>query len=146
MIRPGKLSDLEFIVRGNREMARETESLELEPAILTEGVRAVLAGEQPGGYWILEEDGAPIAQLMITYEWSDWRNRMVWWIQSVFVEPKHRQSGCFRRLYQAVRDEARAAGAGGLRLYVDERNQRAQAVYRALGMNGDHYRVFEDMF
>jgi len=83
---------------------------------------------------------------MITFEWSDWRNRMVWWIQSVYVVPDARGRGVFRALYDALRREAQAAGAGGLRLYVDTTNTRAQAVYRALGMNGDHYRVFEEMF
>lgn len=146
MIRPAAIQDLDFLVRGNREMARETEGIELDEAILREGVRAVLEGKQPGTYRILEVDGAPVAQLLLTYEWSDWRNRVVWWVQSVWVEPEHRKRGHYRRLYDAVRTEARAAGAGGVRLYVDERNTRAQAVYRALGMDGGHYRVFEDMF
>ena len=81
-----------------------------------------------------------------TYEWSDWRNGMVWWIQSVHVDASARQQGIFRTLYRATREQARAAGARGLRLYVDTTNTRAQAVYSALGMNGDHYRVFEDMW
>ena len=146
MIRPATIRDLDFLVHGNREMALETESLALDESILTEGVRAVLESRQPGAYRILELEGRPVAQLLLTYEWSDWRNCLVWWIQSVWVETEHRKSGCFRRLYQAVREEAKAAGAGGLRLYVDERNTRAQEVYRALGMDGAHYRVFEDMF
>ena len=146
MIRPATIRDLDFLVHGNREMAKETESLDLDPAILREGVRAVLEGTQPGAYWIVEIEGRAVAQLLLTYEWSDWRNRVVWWIQSVWVEPDQRKHGRFRELYQAVRDEAKGAGAGGLRLYVDERNTRAQAVYRALGMDGGHYRVFEDMF
>jgi GNAT superfamily N-acetyltransferase len=83
---------------------------------------------------------------MITYEWSDWRNRLVWWFQSVYVVPAERRSGVFREIYAHVRRAARAEGAGGLRLYVHTANARAQAVYAALGMNGDHYRVFEDMF
>jgi ribosomal protein S18 acetylase RimI-like enzyme len=87
-----------------------------------------------------------VGQLLITYEWSDWRDRMVWWIQSVHVVPEARRHGVFRALYAFVRREAEAEGAGGLRLYVATTNTRAQAVYAALGMNGDHYRVFEDMF
>jgi ribosomal protein S18 acetylase RimI-like enzyme len=146
MIRPATIQDLDFLVHGNREMARETEALDLDGSILREGVRAVLEQRQPGAYRILEIDGRPAAQLLLTYEWSDWRNRMVWWIQSVWVQPEHRKHGCFRKLYEHVRAEAKAAGAGGLRLYVDGRNTRAQDVYRALGMDGGHYRVFEDMF
>ena len=87
-----------------------------------------------------------VGQLLITYEWSDWRNRQVWWIQSVHVAPEARRLGVFRALYAHLRREAQAAGAGGLRLYVDETNGRAQAVYASLGMTGGHYRVFEDMF
>ncbi len=146
MIRHATIDDLEFLVRGNREMAKETEAIELDESILREGVSTLLAGRSQGAYRILELEGRAVGQLLITYEWSDWRNKPVWWIQSVWVEPEHRGHGLFRRLYEAVREEAKAAGAGGLRLYVDERNARAQSVYRALGMDGGHYRVFEDMF
>ncbi len=110
------------------------------------GVDAVLDGRVPGRYWMAEHEGRVVGQLLITYEWSDWRNRQVWWIQSVHVAREARRLGVFRALYAHVRGEAQAAGAGGLRLYVDDTNTRAQAVYAALGMNGGHYRVFEDMF
>ena len=110
--------------------------------VLREGVRAILGDPQvPGAYWIAELDDVVVGQLMITFEWSDWRNRMIWWIQSVDVSPAARQHGVFRALYRHVRDEAKSAGAGGLRLYADTTNTRAQQVYAALGMNGDHYRV-----
>jgi ribosomal protein S18 acetylase RimI-like enzyme len=106
----------------------------------------ILDGRAPGRYWVAEHNGRFVGQLLITFEWSDWRNRMVWWIQSVYVMPDARKRGVFKALYEHVRREAQAAGAGGLRLYVDVTNTRAQAVYAGLGMNGDHYRVFEDMF
>ena len=146
-VRPATIADLDFVVSGNLEMAIETEGLTLNEAVLREGVRAILGDTHvPGAYWIAELNGVVVAQLMITFEWSDWRNRMIWWIQSVYVSPGARRHGVFRALYLHVRDEATAAGAGGLRLYVDTTNSRAQQVYAALGMNGDHYRVFEDMF
>ena len=99
----------------------------------------------PGHYSVAELDGRVVGQLLITHEWSDWRNRMVWWIQSVYVVPEARRLGIFRALYAYARQEALAAGTGGLRLYVDVTNTVAQAVYRSMGMTGDHYRVF-DMF
>lgn len=145
-VRHATLADLEFIVAGNLALARETENVTLDPKVLTAGVRALIDGVAPGRYWIAEIDGRAVGQLLITFEWSDWRNRMVWWIQSVYVMPADRGHGVFKALYAHVRHEASAEKAGGLRLYVDTTNLRAQRVYAALGMNGDHYRVFEDMF
>jgi GNAT superfamily N-acetyltransferase len=145
-IRAALPSDLDFLVDGNRALAEETEHLTLDVPTLRAGVEALLHGRAPGRYYIAEVDGRPAGQLLVTFEWSDWRNRMVWWIQSVYVVAAGRRHGVFRALYDHVHREAQAAGAGGLRLYVDTTNTRAQAVYASLGMNGDHYRVFEDMF
>jgi GNAT superfamily N-acetyltransferase len=145
-IRHAAAADLPFIVEANRALAEETEAVRLDLGVLRAGVLAILEQRAPGRYWIAEIDGRPIGQLLITYEWSDWRNRMVWWIQSVYVLPAERGKGVFRQLYHEIRREALSAGAGGLRLYVDATNTRAQAVYAALGMNGEHYRVFEEMF
>lgn len=146
MIRKAGIGDLASLVAGNQAMARETEGVRLDPEVLRDGVRAVLEDPARGTYWVYEEDGRVLAQLLITTEWSDWRNRLVWWVQSVYVDPDHRRRGLYRRLYAAVRDAARKANAGGLRLYVDASNTHAQATYSALGMDGDHYRVFEEMF
>lgn len=145
-IRAATLADLDALVDGNAAMALDTEQLRLDPATLRAGVEAVLTHHAPGRYWVAEHEGRVVGQLLITYEWSDWRNRPVWWIQSVHVASDARRLGVFRALYAHARAEAVAARAGGLRLYVDETNTRAQAVYTALGMNGGHYRVFEDMF
>ena len=145
-VRAAAIEDLEALVAGNLALAEESERVRLEVNTLRQGVRALLESRAPGRYWVAELDGRVVGQLLITYEWSDWRNRMVWWIQSVYVAPDARGRGVLRTLYDAARREALAAGSGGLRLYVDTTNIRAQAVYAALGMNGDHYRVFEDMF
>ena len=145
-IRPATIDDLDFIVSGNLALARETESLTLDVDVLRDGVTALLREQAPGRYWVAEHDGRSVGQTLITFEWSDWRNRMVWWIQSVYVLPDARQHGVFRAIYAHLRREAEATGAGGVRLYVDVTNIRAQQVYSALGMNGNHYRVFEDMF
>ena len=146
LIRPARLDDLDAIIAGNIALADESEGVQLDRETLREGIRALLDGRAPGRYWIAELDGAVAGQLLITFEWSDWRNRMVWWIQSVYVAPSARRRGVFRALYEHVKREAQAQGVGGLRLYVDVTNSRAQAVYASLGMKGDHYRVFEDMF
>ena len=145
-VRPATLADLEFIVQGNLALATETENVSLDPDVLRAGVRTLLEGNAPGQYWIADVDGRAAGQLLITFEWSDWRNRMIWWIQSVYVLHAARGRGVFRALYEQMRHEAKADKAGGLRLYVDTTNLRAQQVYKALGMNGDHYRVFEDIF
>ncbi|PNH02583.1 hypothetical protein TSOC_011429 [Tetrabaena socialis] len=140
--------------------AQETEGLELPRDTLTEGVRAVLEGRTAAAYYLLEvppntggaeagpqglEAREVVAQLMITFEWSDWRASNVWWIQSVYVRPDHRRRGHFRSMYAHVRAEAAAAGASGVRLYADTGNERAHAAYEGLGMKS-HYKVFEDMF
>ncbi|MEO1334853.1 MAG: GNAT family N-acetyltransferase, partial [Myxococcota bacterium] len=103
-------------------------------------------GEATGHYYVGVVDGRVVAQTMITFEFSDWRNADVWWIQSVYVAPDHRKKGWYRRLYEHVQTEAKAAGAAGIRLYVDNRNAAAQAVYAKLGMDGEHYTMFEAMF
>jgi GNAT superfamily N-acetyltransferase len=146
VFRQATLQDLDALVQGNIAMARETEQLVLDPQVIGAGVRAVLEGRQTGRYYVWEEGGEVVAQLMITFEWSDWRNGSLWWIQSVYVPKEARGKGYFRRLYEAVRDEARQTDAPGLRLYVDTSNTTAMKVYESLGMNGDHYRVFEEMF
>jgi len=145
-VRAARAGDLEALVAGNIALAEESEGVRLNPDTLRLGILALLESRAPGRYWVAEADGRVVGQTLITFEWSDWRNRMVWWIQSVYVEPAARRHSVFRTLYETIRSEARTAGAGGLRLYVDTRNTRAQAVYTSLGMNGDHYRVFEEMF
>jgi ribosomal protein S18 acetylase RimI-like enzyme len=145
-VRRATLADLDVIVAGNLSLAEESEGLHLDPETLRQGVQALLEGRVPGRYWVADRGNEVVGQLLVTYEWSDWRNCMVWWIQSVHVAPAARRDGVFRTLYAHTRQEAMAAGAGGLRLYVDVTNTRAQAVYAAMGMNGDHYRVFEEMF
>ena len=145
-VRPAHAQDLESLVAGNLALAEETERVRLDEETLRQGIRALLESRAPGRYWVAELDGRVVGQLLITFEWSDWRNRMVWWIQSVYVAPDARGRGVLRTLYSTAKREAVAAGAAGLRLYVDTTNLAAQAAYAALGMTGDHYRVFEDMF
>jgi GNAT superfamily N-acetyltransferase len=145
MIRPAQLSDTEFIARSNERMALETEHKVLPPATIRAGVARVLADPQLGRYFVAELDGQPVGCLMITYEWSDWRNGMFWWVQSVYVEPAHRGRGVYRSLYQHVKQVAAAeGGCCGFRLYVEKDNLRAQQTYQRLGMSPTDYLMFEE--
>jgi GNAT superfamily N-acetyltransferase len=138
--------DVPVLVRFQAEMARETEGIELDPQTLTRGVTGVFQDASRGQYYVGYEDSRMIACTLITYEWSDWRNGMVWWVQSVYVIPEARKRGVYKGLYAHVKDLAqRDPRVKGIRLYVDSGNTPAQLVYAKLGMNGDHYRVFEWM-
>lgn len=145
-IRRAVVADAPRLTANNIAMALETEALRLDADTVARGVRRVFEHDVGAHYVVAEQGGAVVGQLMITREWSDWRNADVWWIQSVYVEPKARAQGVYAALYAHVRHAARAAGAGGVRLYVDTTNTQAQAVYTKLGMTGEHYRVFEAMF
>lgn len=146
-LRDARPADLDFLVAGNCRMARETEGVELDPALVGPGTRAVLEDPSLGRYFVAEADGVPVGQLMLTYEWSDWRNGAFWWIQSVYVEPDYRGRGVFSALFRHVAMLARAsAGVCGLRLYVDRANRQAQAIYAHLGLHPTNYDVMEDVF
>jgi GNAT superfamily N-acetyltransferase len=138
-------ADASAIIEFQLAMARETEELELDRDVLTAGVHAVFADPALGRYYVAEENGKVIGSLMITYEWSDWRNGTVWWIQSVYVIPEFRRRGVYAGLYGHVKEMVEQSTVRGLRLYVDKRNVPAQDVYTRLGMNGEHYLVFEWM-
>ena len=138
--------DLEHIVDFQIAMAQETEQIELDRAVCTRGVRAVLGDATLGRYYVGEIDGSVVASTLITYEWSDWRNGVVWWIQSVYVRPAARRQGVYAGLYRHLQSLAKGnQNVRGIRLYVDRRNGAAQEVYARLGMNGEHYQVFEWM-
>lgn len=143
-VRPARREDAEFLVRGNAEMALETEHLSLDLDRLRDGVHALFDDPARGLYWIAEIDGRRAGQMMITYEWSDWRNGNFWWIQSVYVLPQARNQGVFRSLYRHVEGLARRdTQVCGLRLYVEQDNRRAQATYEKCGMSPTVYRLFE---
>ncbi len=139
-------SDAGDIVEFQIAMAKETEEFDLDRAVCMRGVQAVFGDESLGRYFVAESDSRLVASLMITPEWSDWRNGVVWWIQSVYVIPEFRRRRVYAGLYEHVKQLAgRDGSVKGIRLYVDKRNTRAQEVYRRMGMNGEHYQVFEWM-
>jgi GNAT superfamily N-acetyltransferase len=144
LIRPATPDDVPVLVAFNSAIAWETEDKRLDPTVLTAGVRAVFDDPARGFYTVAEHNGEVVGQMMVTFEWSDWRNGWFWWVQSVYVREDARRAGVFRALYRAI--EQRAAtdpGVIGLRLYFDADNSRAQATYRALGMTATTYGMME---
>lgn len=143
-IRLAGQKDIPSLVRFNDAMARETEEKELDLETLSAGVDAILSEPARGFYLVAEGEGAPIACLMVTREWSDWRNGDFWWIQSVYVVPERRRQGVFRALYREIERRAeQSEQVCGFRLYVERDNRSAQSTYLDLGMEETPYRMFE---
>ncbi len=143
-VRRAGLGDAEVIAEFNRRLADETEGRALDAALLRAGVEAGLADENKALYFVAEDAGEVVGQLMLTREWSDWRNGWMWWIQSVYVRADTRRRGIFRALYRFVYETARAdTEVIGLRLYVEHANGAAQQTYERLGMTRTGYLVFE---
>lgn len=146
LIRPADERDLDRLVAFNRAMAKETEGIDLSIETLSAGVAALFKQPQYGFYLVAEINGEVVGGLMITYEWSDWRDGLFWWIQSVYVAPAQRGKGIYKALYAEVKRRAVKQGdVCGFRLYVERENQRAQQTYQSLGMTETHYRVFEEL-
>lgn len=144
-IRMAQGKDAERIASYNSAMARETEGKSLKSDIIRSGVNAVLNDPSLGFYLILEINEFPAGQVLITTEWSDWRNNYFWWIQSVYVHPDYRKQGIYRALHEEIRKRAKTAGnVAGIRLYVDSDNIDAQNVYQKMGMVESNYRFFEE--
>lgn len=147
LIRHGELRDLETIALFNLQLAAETEALHLDPQTVTRGVQAALVDSHKGRYLVACCDGKVIGQLMLTWEWSDWRNGTIWWVQSVYVSKPYRQQGVFRQLFSTLKAEAQAdPTVVGIRLYVERHNTSAHHVYEQLGMKDSGYEVFEQIF
>jgi len=143
-VRRARLEDAETIARFNRQMAQETEAIELDEQRSVAGARAVVEDPGKGFYLLAEVDGQVVGQLLVTYEWSDWRNAWFWWIQSVYVVPEQRRGGVFRSLLDAVLGLAfRQGSVCGLRLYVEESNIGAQEVYRRCRFTRTSYQIWE---
>ena len=144
-IRKATPEDASVIIDFQLKMAWETEQMMLVAETITKGVNAVFTDCSHGQYWVAQEEGIVVASLLITHEWSDWRNRIVWWFQSVYVLPEYRRTGIFRSMYEHIKNEADKEGIAGLRLYVETNNLSAQNTYEALGMKSLHYKMFEWM-
>ena len=136
----------EIIVRFNQEMALETENKVLDRGIIYPGVMAMLQDAALGFYLVANKDNTVVGCLGVTYEWSDWRNGLFWWIQSVYVAPGHRAEGIFSSMYESVKSSAKADSRScGIRLYVEKENDTAYNTYIGLGMQETEYRLMEEL-
>lgn len=136
--------DTASLVAFQQAMARETEGITLDLEPLRRGINAVFRSPDKGLYLVAEAEGAVIGGLLITYEWSDWRNGTFWWIQSVYVEPQWRRKGVYRAMHNYVCEVASKRGdVCGIRLYVERDNNVAQQTYSNLGMVKSHYDMYE---
>lgn len=146
-IRPATSADADSLVEFNRAMAAESEDKALDVDRLRKGVVHLLAHPEDGRAFVAWNGSERIGALMVTLEWSEWRNGRFWWIQSVYVRPEWRRRGAYSALHRHVRDAALAdPSACGLRLYVERDNQGAMATYRRLGMTETDYRLYEEEF
>jgi GNAT superfamily N-acetyltransferase len=144
-IRPGGPEDAPTIVGFQQAMAHESEGLELAPEVVDTGVRSLMAMPDAGFYLVAEREGDLVGSLMVTPEWSDWRNGFFWWVQSVYVRPDARGEGVYRALHEEVKRLAASRDdVCGLRLYVDRTNESARRIYEHLGMTETAYRLYEE--
>jgi ribosomal protein S18 acetylase RimI-like enzyme len=143
-IRKAQLQDLATIVGFNLALVKEARGKELDATTLQNGVQAVLNDGDRGFYTVAEIEAKVVAAVLVTFEWSDFRNAWFWWLQDVYVEPKYRQQGIFRSLYRYLKGQATMANVCGLRLYVYKENVSAQAVYRKLGMLPSDSLMYEE--
>ncbi len=145
-VRLATLHDAPVLAEFNAAMALETEQKALLPDVIGAGVRSLLGNPAAGFYVVAEKEHRVVGSLMITKEWSDWRNGTFWWIQSVYVRPDVRRQGVYKLLYRHVQElAANDPAVCGFRLYVERENARAQATYQALGMKETRYLVFEEL-
>lgn len=143
LIRKAISQDIPYIVNHNLLMALETESKNLDEYTVQQAVKAVIANSSKGFYLVAEKEANIVGNLMITYEWSDWRNTNIWWIQSVYVSEVCRRRGVFKKLYHYVMELAKKENVKLIRLYVEKDNVDAQKTYEKLGMVSSHYLLFE---
>ncbi len=145
-IRHAEKGDIETLVTFNCAMALETENKILEHDVVLKGVTTLLNNRTLGFYLVAEVDSKIVGALMITNEWSDWRNGLFWWIQSVYVDPHYRRQGIYRNLYNHTKLLAsEESNICGFRLYVEQDNETAQKTYTSMGMQKSVYRIFEEV-
>lgn len=145
MIRRATRNDAEIIAEFNYLMAIETEDFDLDKSVLLDGVIALIGDQHKGQYFLLEKNDEVVGQTLITYEWSDWRNGWIWWVQSVFVKKEYRRQGVFKDLYTHIEAMATQQNVKALRLYVEKENTPAMKTYEELGMVSNRYHMYEKL-
>ena len=141
-VRSATPDDAATVAEFNRRLAVETENKVLDADTLAAGVAAILGDRTKGRYFVADDGAEVIGQMMITYEWSDWRNGWIWWLQSVYVRADRRRSGVFRAILEHIVGEARREGdVVAIRLYVERENSTAQATYQNLGFEEMHFNL-----
>ncbi len=146
-IRKATIEDAETIIDFNSKMAFETEEMKLNHKLISNGVKNLFSHPEYGYYLVAEKNGVIAGQLMITYEWSDWRNGLFWWVQSVYVAKEFRRQGIYKKMYEWIKEKAKHTdNVCGIRLYVEKENKVAQNTYKNLGMVETHYNLYEEVF
>lgn len=144
IVRKATINDVDWIVEFQLLMASETEGIKLKKPTVTKGVLAVVNDNSKGKYYVAEIGNKIVSSLLTTFEWSDWRNGTVLWIQSVYVLPQFRRKGVYRSMYSFIKEMVlNDSNLNGIRLYADKSNIPAQKTYQTLGMSADHYVTFE---
>ena len=147
LVRAGQEKDIDTIVEFNIAMAWETERKELTPPVVARGVQELFKNPRRGFYVVAEIENRIVGSCMVTYEWSDWRCGLFWWIQSVYVRPEFRRQGIFRKLYEFLKEKAsHEQNVCGFRLYVEQSNHTGQKTYAGLGMRKTPYDFYEESF
>ena len=147
IVRTGKEKDIDTLVKFNIALAQETEQKQLSPSIVNQGVQVLFKNPKYGFYTIAEIEGEVIGCCMVTYEWSDWRCGLFWWIQSVYVKPEFRRQGIFTKLYEFLKEKAiQEQDVCGFRLYVEQSNHTGQNTYSRVGMKEAPYKFYEEPF
>jgi GNAT superfamily N-acetyltransferase len=141
-IRRATRDDAEVLTAQNIALAKESEDITLDPQTTLAGVTAMLLDATKGFYLVAEENTTVIGQLMITLEWSDWRNKPIWWVQSVYVQEPWRNQGVFTQLLQHIKKLADQEKVAFLRLYVHDHNIEAVKVYEKTGWRKDPYMMY----
>lgn len=146
MVRKARLEDISALIEFQQGLAHETEGIKLDESLLEQGLGAIIKDPSKGFYFVAELQGQPVGCCMVTFEWSEWRNGTVYWLQSVYVKHSHRGAGVFKKLYEHLMTMvASDPKIFGMKLYANKSNTKAHQIYKSLGMDGDHYVMFEKM-